>query len=78
MIKLEKEDDGVPSTAIREISLLKNLKHPNVVELKEVLFSQDKLYLVFEYLEYDLKKYMKKKGTALPAHQVQSFTYQIL
>lgn len=31
-IKLDKEDDGVPSTAIREISLLKNLKHPNVVE----------------------------------------------
>ena len=78
MIKLEKEDDGVPSTAIREISLLKNLKHPNVVELKEILFSKDKLYLVFEYLEYDLKKYMKKKGTALPAQQVQSFTFQIL
>ena len=31
-IRLEKEDDGVPSTAIREISLLKTLKHPNVVE----------------------------------------------
>ena len=31
-IRLEKEDDGVPSTAIREISLLKNLKHQNVVE----------------------------------------------
>jgi cyclin-dependent kinase len=30
-IKLEKEDDGVPSTAIREISLLKGIKHPNVV-----------------------------------------------
>lgn len=68
-IRLEKEDDGVPSTAIREISLLKNLKHPNVVELKEVLFSQDQLYLVFEYLEYDLKKYMKKVGHALPAAQ---------
>jgi len=38
-IRLEKEEDGVPSTAIREISLLKNLKHKNVVELKEVLFS---------------------------------------
>lgn len=59
-IRLEKEDDGVPSTAIREISLLKNLKHPNIVELKEVLFSQEQLYLVFEYLEYDLKKYMKR------------------
>ena len=31
-IKLEKEDDGVPSTAIREISLLKGIKHPNIVE----------------------------------------------
>ena len=31
-IRLEREDDGVPSTAIREISLLKNLKHPNIVE----------------------------------------------
>lgn len=37
-IKLEKEDDGVPSTAIREISLLKGLKHPNVVELKDVIY----------------------------------------
>lgn len=65
-IRLEKEDDGVPSTAIREISLLKNLKHPNIVELKEVLFSKEQLYLVFEYLEFDLKKYMKKVGKALP------------
>ncbi len=37
-IKLEKEDDGVPSTAIREISLLKGIKHPNVVELIEVIY----------------------------------------
>jgi len=34
--------------------------------LREVLFCQEQLYLVFEYLEYDLKKYMKKKGSALP------------
>lgn len=31
-IRLEREDDGVPSTALREISILKNLKHPNIVE----------------------------------------------
>jgi len=61
-IRLEKEDDGVPSTAIREISLLKGLKHPNVVELKEIIYSQEQLYLVFEYLEFDLKKYMRKNG----------------
>jgi len=55
----------VPSTAIREISLLKNLKHPNIVELKEVLYSEKSLYLVFEYCEYDLKKYMKAKGSSM-------------
>jgi len=30
-IRLETEDEGIPSTAIREISLLKELKHPNIV-----------------------------------------------
>ena len=30
-IRLESEDEGVPSTAVREISLLKELVHPNIV-----------------------------------------------
>lgn len=32
MIRLENEDEGIPSTAMREISILKELKHPNIVE----------------------------------------------
>ncbi len=31
-IRLESEDEGVPSTALREISLLKELDHPNIVK----------------------------------------------
>ena len=31
-IRLELEDDGIPPTSIREIALLKTLKHPNLVE----------------------------------------------
>lgn len=36
-IRLEQEDEGVPSTAIREISLLKELQHPNIVQCVSAL-----------------------------------------
>lgn len=70
-IRLEKEDDGVPSTAIREIALLKGLRHPNIVELKEVIYENEKLHLVFEYCEFDLKKYMKTKNGILAMDEVK-------
>lgn len=57
-IRLADEDEGVPSTAIREISLLKELSHPNVVTLRDVVYADNRLYLVFEYLDQDLKRYM--------------------
>lgn len=53
-----RESEGVPSTAIREITLLKELEHPNVVQLLDVVHSEEKLYMVFEYLNMDLKKHM--------------------
>ena len=57
-IRLESEEEGVPSTAIREISLLKELAHPNIVRLLEVVHNKAKLYLVFEFLDLDLKRYI--------------------
>ena len=48
----------MPSTAIREISLLKELEHPGIVQLLDVVHADQKLYLVFEYLDKDLKKLM--------------------
>lgn len=41
-IRLESEDEGVPSTAIREISLLKELEHPNIVSLQDVIMEEQK------------------------------------
>ncbi|XP_073649666.1 cyclin-dependent kinase 1 isoform X1 [Tursiops truncatus] len=57
-IRLESEEEGVPSTAIREISLLKELRHPNIVSLQDVLMQDSRLYLIFEFLSMDLKKYL--------------------
>ncbi|KAL9104249.1 MAG: hypothetical protein Q9163_000797 [Psora crenata] len=59
-IRLEAEDEGVPSTAIREISLLKEMNDPNIVRLLNIVHADGhKLYLVFEFLDLDLKKYME-------------------
>lgn len=98
-IRLEVEDEGVPATALREISILRNLSDPNIVKcaqrpgaapafklatglyqirpwplpplltptafprrprprLMDVEHSENRLYLVFEFLDQDLKKYM--------------------
>ena len=55
---------GIPSTAIREISLLKELQHPNIVRLYDVVHTEKKLTLVFEFLDQDLKKYLEVCGGA--------------
>ncbi|KAJ3396704.1 Cyclin-dependent kinase 2 [Lobulomyces angularis] len=57
-IRLDTEDEGVPSTAIREISILKEMNHENCVRLLDIIHNEVKLYLIFEFLDLDLKKYM--------------------
>ena len=68
----------IPPTALREISLLKELHHQNIVELKEVINGQGKLTLVFEYLDTDLKCYLETLKAPLAPLILKSYSYQIL
>jgi len=77
-IRLEAEDEGIPSTAIREISLLKELQHPNIVRLCDVIHTERKLTLVFEYLDQDLKKLLDMCDGGLDPSTTKSFLYQLL
>lgn len=78
-IRLEQEDEGVPSTAIREISLLKEMQHGNIVRLQDVVHSEKRIYLVFEYLDLDLKKHMDScPELAKNPRLIKTFLYQIL
>merc|ERR1719277_1094163 len=76
-MKLDSEEEGVPSTAIREIALLKELTHDNVVKLLDVFCSTNKLVLVFEFLDNDLKKYMKSLGNLLLPKTIKMLACQL-
>ena len=71
-------EEGAPSTAIREISLMKELKHPNIVFLHDVIHTERTLTLVFEYMDQDLKKFMDSQGGALSQPLIENFMYQLL
>ncbi|KAI3477616.1 hypothetical protein L1887_60656 [Cichorium endivia] len=82
-IRLEAEDEGVPSTAIREISLLKELRDDNIVRLFDIVHQESKLYLVFEFLDLDLRKYMdnvsrNRNSEGMGPEIVRKFTYQLI
>ncbi|KAK1943964.1 Cyclin-dependent kinase 1 [Phytophthora citrophthora] len=78
-IRLEPDEEGIPSTAMREISLLKELSsHPNVVYLYDAVYQKNKLYLVFEFVEQDLKRCLEKLPARMEVFQVKSYLYQLL
>lgn len=77
-IALEADDEGVPSTAIREISLLRDVSHPHVVRLLDVVCQEKRLFLVFEFLEKDLKKMLDMRTTPLVGRRLKRLVWQLL
>eukprot|EP01119_Soliformovum_irregulare_P000618 TRINITY_DN1043_c0_g1_i1.p1 TRINITY_DN1043_c0_g1~~TRINITY_DN1043_c0_g1_i1.p1 ORF type:complete len:533 (+),score=113.24 TRINITY_DN1043_c0_g1_i1:905-2503(+) len=82
-VRMENEKDGFPITAIREIKILKQLVHENVVQLKEIVTSKEEkqsIYMVFEYMDHDLAGLMLDEGShwnPTPA-QVKCYMKQLL
>lgn len=76
-IRLEQQE-GAPCTAIREVSLLKGLKHANIVTLHDIIYNKTVLMLVFEYLEKDLKIYMDDCGSFIDTNNIRLFLFQLL
>ncbi|KPP79007.1 Cyclin-dependent kinase 14-like, partial [Scleropages formosus] len=77
VIRLQ-EEEGTPFTAIREASLLKGLKHTNIVLLHDIIHTKETLTLVFEYVHTDLCQYMEKHPGGLHPDNVKLFLFQLL
>ncbi|KAJ4780067.1 Cyclin-dependent kinase 2 [Rhynchospora pubera] len=85
--RLEMDEEGIPPTALREVSILQLLAQSiYIVRLLCVEHVQKNgkpiLYLVFEFLETDLKKFIDtyRRGPnarPMPANVIKSFMYQL-
>jgi cyclin-dependent kinase-like len=64
--KESEEDEVVRKTIVREVKVLRMLKHENVVQLKEAFRRQGKLYLVFEYVDRNLLEVLEEKPNGIP------------
>ena len=85
-VKMDNEKEGFPITAIREIKILKNLNHPNIVRLREIVVSKTtdhnkqkgSVYMVFEYAETDLAGIMMSPRIEISKPVVKHFMKQLL
>mmetsp|Transcript_40055 Transcript_40055/g.120714 ORF Transcript_40055/g.120714 Transcript_40055/m.120714 type:complete len:455 (-) Transcript_40055:466-1830(-) len=83
-INTEQEANGFPITALREVKILKALRHDNIVTLKEIVTSKDQteipknVFMVFEYLEYDLTGVLETREIRLSQDHVKSWSQQLL
>lgn len=78
-VRLDLEDEGIPGTTIREVALLRELSsHSSIVQLLDVLHVQNQVYLVFEFLDYDLKNFLSSEKELLPEYIVKSYLHQLL
>nr|CAD7256392.1 unnamed protein product [Timema shepardi] len=76
---VESEDDPlIRKIALREIRLLKNLKHPNLVNLLEVFRRKRKLHLVFEFCDHTVLSELEKFPQGCPDLLTKQITWQTL
>ncbi|KAM9779698.1 uncharacterized protein cdk12 [Neosynchiropus ocellatus] len=87
-VRLDNEKEGFPITAIREIKILRQLKHQSVVNMKEIVtdkqdaldFKKDKgaFYLVFEYMDHDLMGLLESGLVQFSHEHIRSFMRQLM
>lgn len=72
--------EGIPSTALREIVILKELDHKNIVKLLDIVPLETKLYLIFEYIDKDLRKFIDsiQPNEKINSDTTRSIMFQIL
>lgn len=83
-VRMEKETEGFPITALREIKILRELQHPNIIRMTEIVHKDDEAnkevgtYLVFEYMNHDLTGLIANEQVKLDEFTIYRIFKQLL
>ena len=70
--------DGINRTALREIKLLQEVKHDNIIELVDVFGHRSNVSIVMDFMDTDLEIIIKDTGIILTPANIKSYTLQTL
>ncbi|KAJ8673480.1 hypothetical protein QAD02_004742 [Eretmocerus hayati] len=70
--------DGINRTALREIKLLQELKHENIIGLLDVFGYKSNVSLVFDFMDTDLEVIIKDTSLVLTPANIKSYLIQTL
>lgn len=73
---------GISQSAIREMSLCRELNHKNITKLMEIILENKSIYMIFEFFEHDLLQIIHSHShpeiKPIPEHTVKSLIWQVL
>ena len=78
LYKSQSSKEGAELPMLREIMLLHELKHDNVIDLAEVYAHDGSIHLVFEFCSTDLEAIINDKSTRLDASRIKGYMQQTL
>ncbi|EGC40130.1 hypothetical protein DICPUDRAFT_74328 [Dictyostelium purpureum] len=79
-IKMEREREGLPITSVREVKVLMELQHENIVNIKEIVLGKNinSIFMVMEFIDHDLRGLMEViKKPFLPS-EIKTLIKQLL
>ena len=83
--KIRHMETGIPATSLREISILNQLKHENIVGIRELIYeskrntnSQPVLYLIMELCDDNLQSFIAGHAGPIPVRKIKQIFYKIV
>lgn len=77
-IRIRSTTEGLSLEAIREIKLLQEIDHPNVVKLYDVFSKGSDVNLVLEFMSFDLENIIKEDDIVLTRADIKSYMQMLL